>query len=147
MAQPQAETQTQDKAPDKDKEAATGRVKKRERKNISTGVVHVNASFNNTIVTVTDMQGNTISWSSAGAHGFKGSRKSTPYAAQVTADAAARKAQEHGLKTVLVLVKGPGTGRESALRALQAAGLVVTSIKDVTPVPHNGCRPPKRRRV
>jgi small subunit ribosomal protein S11 len=138
MAQAQAE-----KSQDKD---AT-RVKKRERKNISTGVVHVNASFNNTIVTITDMQGNTISWSSAGAHGFKGSRKSTPYAAQVTADAAARKAQEHGLKTVLVEVKGPGTGRESALRALQAAGLVVTSIKDVTPVPHNGCRPPKRRRV
>ena len=128
-----------------DKDA--GRVKRRERKNISAGVVHVNASFNNTIVTVTDMQGNTISWSSAGAHGFKGSRKSTPYAAQVTADAAARKAQEHGLKTVLVEVNGPGTGRESALRALQATGLVVTSIKDVTPVPHNGCRPPKRRRV
>ena len=142
MAQPQA-TETAEKSSDKE----TGRVKKRERKNISAGVVHVNASFNNTIVTVTDMQGNTISWSSAGAHGFKGSRKSTPYAAQVTADAAARKAQEHGLKTVLVLVKGPGTGRESALRALQAAGLVVTSIKDVTPVPHNGCRPPKRRRV
>jgi len=141
MAAPQAQTTTTDK---KDEGA---RIKKRERKNISTGVVHVNASFNNTIVTVTDMQGNTISWSSAGAHGFKGSRKSTPYAAQVTADAAARKAQEHGLKTVLVEVKGPGTGRESALRALQAAGLVVTSIKDVTPIPHNGCRPPKRRRV
>jgi small subunit ribosomal protein S11 len=139
----EAQTETKDKSSDKE----TGRVKKRERKNISAGVVHVNASFNNTIVTITDMQGNTISWSSAGAHGFKGSRKSTPYAAQVTADAAARKAQEHGLKTVLVLVKGPGTGRESALRALQAAGLVVTSIKDVTPVPHNGCRPPKRRRV
>lgn len=139
MAQPQAKT--------KDKEASAGRIKKRERKNISAGVVHVNASFNNTIVTISDMQGNTVSWSSAGAHGFKGSRKSTPYAAQVTADAAARKAQEHGLKTVLVVVKGPGTGRESALRALQAVGLVVTSIKDVTPVPHNGCRPPKRRRV
>lgn len=130
-----------------EKDASAGRIKRRERKNISAGVVHVNASFNNTIVTVTDMQGNTISWSSAGSHGFKGSRKSTPYAAQVTADAAARKAQEHGLKTVLVEVKGPGTGRESALRALQAAGLQVTSIKDVTPVPHNGCRPPKRRRV
>ena len=130
-----------------DKDASAGRIKKRERKNISAGVVHVNASFNNTIVTITDMQGNTISWSSAGAHGFKGSRKSTPYAAQVTADAAAKKAQEHGLKTVLVEVKGPGTGRESALRALQAAGLVVTAIKDITPVPHNGCRPPKRRRV
>jgi small subunit ribosomal protein S11 len=143
MAQPEAQATTQTQ----DKEAPAARVKKRERKNISTGVVHVNASFNNTIVTVTDMQGNTVSWSSAGAHGFKGSRKSTPYAAQVTADAAARKAQEHGLKTVLVEVKGPGTGRESALRALQAAGLTVTSIKDVTPVPHNGCRPPKRRRV
>lgn len=135
--------QTQAQATEKE----GARVKKRERKNISAGVVHVNASFNNTIVTVTDMQGNTISWSSAGAHGFKGSRKSTPYAAQVTADAAARKAQDHGLKTVLVEVNGPGTGRESALRALQACGLVVTSIKDVTPVPHNGCRPPKRRRV
>jgi small subunit ribosomal protein S11 len=130
-----------------EKDASAGRIKRRERKNISAGVVHVNASFNNTIVTITDMQGNTISWSSAGSHGFKGSRKSTPYAAQVTADAAARKAQEHGMKTVLVEVKGPGTGRESALRALQAAGLHVTSIKDVTPVPHNGCRPPKRRRV
>ena len=139
MAQPQAKS--------KDKEAGVARIKKRERKNISSGVVHVNASFNNTIVTITDMQGNTISWSSAGAHGFKGSRKSTPYAAQVTADAAAKKAQEHGLKTVSVLVNGPGTGRESALRALQAVGLVVTAIKDVTPVPHNGCRPPKRRRV
>ena len=139
MAQPQAKT--------KDKDAAAGRIKKRERKNISAGVVHVNASFNNTIVTISDMQGNTISWSSAGAHGFKGSRKATPYAAQVTADAAARKAQEHGLKNVLVEVKGPGTGRESALRALQAVGLVVSSIKDITPVPHNGCRPPKRRRV
>jgi small subunit ribosomal protein S11 len=131
----------------KGKDAATARIKKRERKNISSGVVHVNASFNNTIVTITDTQGNTVSWSSAGAHGFKGSRKSTPYAAQVTADAAAKKAQEHGLKTVSVLVNGPGTGRESALRALQAVGLTVTAIKDITPVPHNGCRPPKRRRV
>jgi len=139
MAQPQAKT--------KDKDAGVSRIKKRERKNISTGVVHVNASFNNTIVTITDMQGNTVSWSSAGAHGFKGSRKSTPYAAQVTADSAAKKAQEHGLKTVSVLVNGPGTGRESALRALQAVGLVVTTIKDITPIPHNGCRPPKRRRV
>ncbi|MEI7669541.1 MAG: 30S ribosomal protein S11 [Pseudomonadota bacterium] len=139
MAQPQAKT--------KDKDASAGRIKKRERKNISAGIVHVNASFNNTIVTITDMQGNTVSWSSAGAHGFKGSRKSTPYAAQVTADAAAKKAQEHGLKTVIVEVNGPGTGRESALRALQSVGLVVTSIKDITPVPHNGCRPPKRRRV
>lgn len=123
------------------------RIKKRERKNISTGVVHVNASFNNTIVTITDTQGNTVSWSSAGHHGFKGSRKSTPYAAQVTAEDAGRKAMDHGMKTVAVLVKGPGSGRESALRALQAVGFMVTSIKDVTPVPHNGCRPPKRRRV
>jgi small subunit ribosomal protein S11 len=135
-----AQTQAQEKD-------ASARIKRRERKNITTGVVHVNASFNNTIVTVTDLQGNTISWSSAGSHGFKGSRKSTPYAAQVTADAAARKAKEHGLVTVSVLVTGPGTGRESALRALQATGLVVTAIKDITPVPHNGCRPPKRRRV
>lgn len=140
MAQAPAEQTTE-------KKEEGARIRKRERKNISAGVVHVNASFNNTIVTVTDMQGNTVSWSSAGAHGFKGSRKSTPYAAQVTADAAARKAQEHGLKTVMVEIKGPGTGRESALRALQAAGLIVTTIKDVTPVPHNGCRPPKRRRV
>lgn len=123
------------------------RVKRRERKNITSGVVHVNASFNNTIITITDMQGNVISWSSAGAQGFKGSRKSTPYAAQVTAEDAGRKAQEHGLANVDVLVKGPGSGRESALRALQAVGFTVTSIKDVTPIPHNGCRPPKRRRV
>lgn len=121
--------------------------KKRERKHITTGVAHVNASFNNTIVTITDTQGNTVAWSSAGKHGFKGSRKSTPYAAQVTADAAGRQAQEHGMKTLAVLVKGPGAGRESALRALQVVGFTVTSIKDVTPVPHNGCRPPKRRRV
>src|ERR1700759_5449035 len=123
------------------------RVKKRERKNILIGVARVNASFNNTIVTITDTQGNTVAWSSAGHHGFKGSRKSTPYAAQVTAEDAGKKAQEHGMKTLAVLVKGPGAGRESALRALQAVGFVVTSIKDETPVPHNGCRPPKRRRV
>jgi small subunit ribosomal protein S11 len=134
------------------KEAATdakgaARIKKRERKNISTGVAHVNASFNNTIVTITDTQGNTVSWSSSGHHGFKGSRKSTPYAAQVTAEDAGRKAQEHGMKTLAVEVKGPGAGRESALRALQTVGFTITSIKDVTPVPHNGCRPPKRRRV
>lgn len=127
--------------------APANRTKKRERKNITTGVAHVNASFNNTIVTITDTQGNTVSWSSAGRHGFKGSRKSTPYAAQVTAEDAGRKAMDHGMKTVAVLVKGPGAGRESALRALQVVGFVVTSIKDVTPVPHNGCRPPKRRRV
>jgi small subunit ribosomal protein S11 len=125
----------------------TQRVRKRERKNITSGVVHVNASFNNTMITITDAQGNTISWSSAGAMNFKGSRKSTPYAAQVAAESAAEKAMEHGLRTVEVEVSGPGSGRESALRALQAKGLTVTSIKDVTPIPHNGCRPPKRRRV
>ncbi|MEO1028322.1 MAG: 30S ribosomal protein S11 [Pseudomonadota bacterium] len=125
----------------------TSRVRRRERKNITSGVVHVNATFNNTMVTITDAQGNAISWQSAGGMGFKGSRKSTPYAAQVAAEDAARKAQEHGLKTVEVNVRGPGSGRESALRALQAAGLTVTSIRDTTPIPHNGCRPPKRRRV
>ena len=123
------------------------RVKKRERKNISSGVAHVNASFNNTMITITDAQGNSIAWASSGSSGFKGSRKSTPYAAQIAADAAARKAQEHGVKTLEVEVKGPGSGRESALRALQAAGFTITSIKDVTPIPHNGCRPPKRRRI
>jgi small subunit ribosomal protein S11 len=127
------------------KEAA--RVKKRERKNIASGVAHVNASFNNTMITIADAQGNTISWSSAGAMGFKGSRKSTPYAAQVAAEDAGRKAMEHGMRTVEVNVSGPGSGRESALRALQAVGFTVTSIRDVTPIPHNGCRPPKRRRV
>ena len=127
------------------KEAGTARIKRRERKNISTGVAHVNASFNNTIITITDTQGNTVAWSSAGHHGFKGSRKSTPYAAQVTAEDAGRKAQEHGMKTLAVEVKGPGAGRESALRALQTVGFVSTQIKDVTPVQHNGCLPPKRR--
>ncbi|GHF24533.1 30S ribosomal protein S11 [Kordiimonas sediminis] len=122
-------------------------IKRRERKNISNGVAHVNASFNNTMVTITDVQGNAISWSSAGMMGFKGSRKSTPYAAQVAAEDAGKKAQEHGMKTLEVEVKGPGAGRESALRALQAIGFVITSIRDVSPVPHNGCRPPKRRRV
>ena len=125
----------------------TTRVKKRERKNIATGVAHVNASFNNTKIVITDAQGNAISWSSAGTMGFKGSRKSTPYAAQMAAEDAARKAMEHGLRTLEVNVSGPGSGRESALRALQAVGLQVTSIRDVTPIPHNGCRPPKRRRV
>ncbi len=129
------------------KSPTTGRVKRRERKNISSGVVHVNASFNNTMVTITDEQGNAIAWSSAGGMGFKGSRKSTPYAAQLAAEDAAKKAMEHGLKTVNVDVRGPGSGRESALRALQAAGLVVQMIRDVTPIPHNGCRPRKRRRV
>ena len=128
------------------KEAQT-RVRRRERKNITSGVAHVNASFNNTIVTITDAQGNSIAWSSSGQQGFKGSRKSTPYAAQVAAADAGRKAQEHGMKTLEVEVRGPGSGRESALRALQAVGFVITSIRDVTPIPHNGCRPPKRRRV
>jgi small subunit ribosomal protein S11 len=123
------------------------RVKRRERKNITSGVAHVNASFNNTMITITDAQGNAISWSSAGTMGFKGSRKSTPYAAQVAAEDAAKKAMDHGLKTLEVNVAGPGSGRESALRALQAAGLIITTIRDVTPIPHNGCRPPKRRRV
>ncbi|MBY0565221.1 MAG: 30S ribosomal protein S11 [Hyphomonadaceae bacterium] len=123
------------------------RVKKRERKNIVTGVAHVSASFNNTMITISDAQGNTIAWSSAGTMGFKGSRKSTPYAAQVAAEDAGRKAMEHGMRTVEVNVSGPGAGRESALRALQAIGFTVTSIRDVTPIPHNGCRPPKRRRV
>ena len=128
--------------------AATGaRPRRKERKNIIAGVAHVNASFNNTIVTITDAQGNTIAWSSSGQQGFKGSRKSTPFAAQMAAENAGRKAMEHGMKVLSVLVKGPGTGRESALRALQAVGFTVTSIQDVTPVPHNGCRPRKRRRV
>jgi small subunit ribosomal protein S11 len=120
---------------------------KRDKKNITVAVAHVNSSFNNTMVTITDTQGNTIAWSSAGLKGFKGSRKSTPYAAQIAADDAARKAMEHGVKTIDVLVMGPGTGRESALRAFQAAGLVITSIKDITALPHNGCRARKRRRV
>lgn len=123
------------------------RVRRRERKNIVSGVAHVNASFNNTVVNITDAQGNTIAWSSSGAKGFKGSRKSTPYAAQIAAEDAARKAQEHGMKSLEIEVKGPGSGRESALRALQATGFVITSIRDVTPIPHNGCRPKKRRRV
>ena len=126
---------------------ATARVRKRERKNITSGVAHVNATFNNTMVTITDAQGNSIAWSSAGSQGFKGSRKSTPYAAQMAAEDAGKKAQDHGVKTLAVEVKGPGSGRESALRALQAVGLTITAIRDVTPIPHNGCRPPKRRRV
>ena len=123
------------------------RVRRRERKNISSGVAHVNSTFHNTMITITDAQGNTIAWSSAGANGFKGSRKSTPFAAQIAAEECARKAQEHGMRTIEVEVRGPGSGRESALRALQAAGFMVTSIRDVTPIPHNGCRPRKRRRV
>lgn len=125
----------------------TTRIRRRERKNITNAVAHVNATFNNTMITITDAQGNTVSWSSAGAQGFKGSRKSTPYAAQVAADSAGRKAQEHGVKTLEVEVRGPGSGRESALRALQAVGFSITTIRDVTPIPHNGCRPRKRRRV
>ena len=123
------------------------RVRRRERKNIVSGVAHVHSSFNNTMITITDAQGNTISWSSAGTMGFKGSRKSTPFAAQVAAEEAARKAQEHGMRTVEVEVRGPGSGRETAIRSLQAAGLEIASIQDCTPVPHNGCRPRKRRRV
>ncbi len=125
----------------------TTKIKKRERKNIMAGVAHINSTFNNTKVTITDVQGNTISWSSSGMLGFKGSRKATPYAAQMTAEDAGKKAAEHGMKILDVLVKGPGSGRESALRALQAVGFTVNSIKDITAVPHNGCRPPKRRRV
>jgi small subunit ribosomal protein S11 len=121
--------------------------KKKERKNISNGVAHIQATFNNTIITITDPVGNVVAWSTAGAKGFKGSRKSTPFAAQIAAEDCAKKAQEHGMRTVEVYVKGPGSGRESALRALQAAGFSISFIKDVTPIPHNGCRPPKRRRV
>lgn len=123
------------------------RVRRRERKNIISGVAHVSATFNNTLITITDVQGNAIAWSSAGSQGFRGSRKSTPYAAQMAAEEAGRKAAEHGMKTLEVEVKGPGSGRESALRALQATGFTITAIRDVTPIPHNGCRPPKRRRV
>jgi small subunit ribosomal protein S11 len=131
------------------KVAATKKVikRRRERKNIEKGQVHIRATFNNTIVTVTDMAGNAISWASAGELGFKGSRKSTPFAAQTASEAAAKAAMDHGLKTVEVYVRGPGSGRESAIRALETVGLQITLIKDVTPVPHNGCRPPKRRRV
>lgn len=121
--------------------------RRRERKNIASGIAHVNATFNNTIITIADAQGNAISWSSAGAQGFKGSRKSTPYAAQIAAEDAGKKAMEHGMKTLEVLVKGPGSGRESALRALNAVGFSISSIRDVTPIPHNGYRPRKRRRV
>ena len=128
------------------KKTATTR-KRRERKNIERGAAHIRSSFNNTLVTITDLQGNALSWSSAGSLGFRGSKKSTPFSAQMAAETAARGAMEHGLKTVEVYVKGPGSGRESAIRALQTAGLDVNMIKDVTPIPHNGCRPPKRRRV
>ncbi len=127
--------------------ATATRPKRRDRKNVETGIAHIRSTFNNTIVTITDPSGNAISWASAGNLGFKGSRKSTPFAAQVAAESAARNAMDHGMKTVEVYVKGPGAGREAAIRSLQAAGLEVSAIKDVTPIPHNGCRPPKRRRV
>jgi small subunit ribosomal protein S11 len=127
--------------------AQTRSKKKKEKKNIPTGVAHIKATFNNTLVTITDPAGNVVSWSSAGVQGFKGSRKGTPFAAQLAAQDAARKAMEHGMRNVDVFVKGPGAGREAALRALQAAGLSVNLIRDVSPIPHNGCRPPKRRRV
>lgn len=127
--------------------AQTKPARKRVKKNISTGVVHIQSTFNNTQVSITDVNGNVIAWASAGVRGFRGSRKSTPFAAQLAADEAAKRAQEHGLQTVSIRISGPGAGRESALRGIQSAGLRVTSIKDVTPIPHNGCRPPKRRRV
>ena len=129
------------------KQPSQTKVKKKEKKNISNAIAHVNSSFNNTLVTITDHQGNTIAWSSSGSMGFKGSRKSTPYAAQLAAEDAGKKASEHGVKTVDIEVQGPGSGRESALRALQIVGFQVNSIRDVTPIPHNGCRPKKRRRV
>ena len=128
-------------------EKGRAKVKKREKKNITSGVAHVNASFNNTMITITDAQGNTLAWSSSGTMGFKGSRKSTPFAAQMAAEDAGKKAMEHGMKIIEVEVCGPGSGRESALRALQSVGFQITSIRDVTPIPHNGCRPRKRRRV
>lgn len=125
----------------------TTRIRRREKKNVVSAIAHINATFNNTLITITDLQGNSLAWGSAGATGFKGSRKSTPFAAQIAAEAVGRKAKEHGVKTLTVRVKGPGSGRESALRALLSVGLSVTTIRDITPVPHNGCRPPKRRRV
>ena len=141
---------TEDKSEKKIKVSKVSKIKKAKKKvkkNISSGIAYVNATFNNTIVTITDDSGNTIAWSSAGSKGFKGSRKSTPYAAQIAADTAATKAQEHGLKTLVVKLKGPGSGRETALRALQSRGFKILTIKDVTPMPHNGSRPPKKRRV
>lgn len=129
------------------KRKTSTRPKRRERKNVEHGVAHIKSSFNNTIISITDLQGNNVAWASAGMVGFKGSRKSTPFAAQLAAESAARTAMDHGMRQVEVLVKGPGSGREAAIRSLQAAGLEVNLIKDVTPIPHNGCRPPKRRRV
>jgi small subunit ribosomal protein S11 len=129
------------------KKKKTTRTRRRERKNVAVGQAHIQSTFNNTIISITDLQGNVISWGSAGAQGFKGSRKSTPFAAQVTAEGTARRAMEHGMRSIEVFVRGPGSGREAAIRSLQAAGLEVSAINDVTPIPHNGCRPPKRRRV
>ena len=146
MADAAEEKKTEGQADQKATDRAAAR-KRRGRKNIAEGVVHIHSTFNNTIVTITDYQGNVISWSSAGAMGFKGSRKGTPFAAQQAADSAAKKAMDHGLRSVQIFVRGPGAGRESALRALQSAGISISLIKDVTPIPHNGCRPPKRRRV
>ncbi len=134
-------------AKEQQQEKGRAKVRKREKKNITSGVAHVNSTFNNTMITITDAQGNTLAWSSSGTMGFKGSRKSTPFAAQMAAEDAGKKAQEHGVKILEVEVTGPGSGRESALRALQAVGFQITSIRDVTPIPHNGCRPKKRRRV
>lgn len=128
-------------------QANPGKIRRREKKNIAAGVAHINATFNNTVITITDVQGNSVSWSSAGSKGFKGSRKSTPFAAQIAAEDAGNKAREHGMKILSVNVKGPGSGRESALRALMSIGFTITAIHDVTPIPHNGARPPKRRRV
>ena len=125
----------------------TSRTRRRERKNVAVGQAHIQSTFNNTIISITDLQGNVISWGSSGAQGFKGSRKSTPFAAQVTSEATARRAIDHGMRSIEVFVRGPGSGREAAIRSLQAAGLEVSAINDVTPIPHNGCRPPKRRRV
>jgi small subunit ribosomal protein S11 len=149
MAEEAAKKQDKEAAVDvaKSAEGSSPKAKKRERKVIPVGVAHVNATFNNTIVAITDMSGNVLAWSSAGAHGFKGSRKSTPYAGQITAEHVGKKALEYGVKTLTVEVKGPGSGRESALRALQLVGFTITTIIDKTPVPHNGCRPRKRRRV
>jgi small subunit ribosomal protein S11 len=125
----------------------TTRIRRREKKNIVSAIAHINSTFNNTLISITDLQGNSLAWGSAGSTGFKGSRKSTPFAAQIAAEAVGKKAKEHGVKTLTVRVKGPGSGRESALRALLSVGLSVTTIRDITPIPHNGCRPPKRRRV
>jgi small subunit ribosomal protein S11 len=140
-------SEVQEKAAESSSSKSEPKVKRKNRKNVPIAVAHILATFNNTFVTITDLQGNTVSWSSAGVLGFKGSRKSTPYAAQVTAEDAAKKALEHGVKTISVEIKGPGSGRESAIRALMSNGFVITAIKDITPIAHNGCRPPKKRRV